>query len=95
MSLRYSRPVRWWKRHVIWAVESRLLAWVEDVEPCSDYSARLLGENEDGDFIVPCGERDGMPWWEGYWRWWLPWHWPVYLRSRRRRAYVMVERPWL
>lgn len=94
MSRRLYRRPSWWKRRVIWAVENRLLAWTVDVEPCDDYYARLLAEDEDGTFLVPRGERNGMPWWQGHWRWWRPSHWPVYIRSRRRRAYVMVERDW-
>jgi hypothetical protein len=88
---RYSRPVLWWKRAVIWRVDGWLLAWTEGVEPCSDYSARLLAEDDNGDWLVPAGLRDGEPWWQGYWRWWRPDHWPVYVRSLRRRSYVMVE----
>jgi hypothetical protein len=65
-----------------------------DAEPCADYGARLLGEDEEGDVLVPAGKRNGEPWWEGYWCWWKPTHWPVYIRSLRRRTYVMVEREW-
>jgi len=93
--IRYSRVYRgWWLHGFVWRVEGGLLAWTQDAEPCDDYGANLLAENEDGDWLVPAGIRNGEPWWQGYWRWWRPDHWPVYLRSRRRRTYVMVERKW-
>ena len=94
LAQRAARSHRWLKlkRRTVWRVEGWLLAWTEDAEPCSDYSARLLAETDDGDWLVPAGERYGGPWWEGYWCWWKPTHWPVYIRSRRRRSYVMVER---
>ena len=91
-ALRYSRPVRWWKRHVVWSVEGWLLAWAQDVEPTNNPDLRFLAEDDSGDWLMPRGIRDGMPWWQGYWRWWRPDHWPVYLRTRRARTYVMVER---
>jgi hypothetical protein len=84
--------MRWFKVNVTWRIEGWLLRWMVDAEPCSDYAARLLAENDDGDVLVPAGERNGEPWWEGYWCWWKPTHWPVYVRSLRRRTYVMVER---
>ena len=89
---RYSRPVRWCQRHVAWRFEGWLLAWTEGADPSNDYEARLLAEDEDGDWLVPAGRRNGEPYWSGYWRWWRPSHWPIYLRSRRARSYVMVER---
>lgn len=88
------RNQRWWwlvKRHTAWRIEGWLLAWTEDAEPTYD-GPRYLAQDEDGDWLVPQGTRNGEPWWQGYWRWWRPDHWPVYLRSRRARTWVMVER---
>lgn len=91
---RITQSHKWWliKRHTSWRIEGWLLAWTEGVEPCDDYEARLLAEDDSGDWLVPAGYRDGWPSWQGYWRWWRPDHWPVYVRSRRAQAYVMVER---
>lgn len=90
--IRYSRVVRWWKRHVAWKIDGWLLAWTEGVEPADRDDLRFLAEDDSGDWLVPHGYRDGEPYWQGYWRWWRPDHWPVYVRSRRARTYVMVER---
>ncbi len=90
--VRRSRAVRWWKRRVAWKIEGCLLAWTEAAEPTERADLRFLAEDDDGDWLVPRGSRDGQPYWRGYWRWWRPDHWPVYVRSRRARTYVMVER---
>lgn len=93
--VRLSRAVRWWKANVVWRVDGWLLAWTEGVEPSDAADLRYLAEDDSGDWLVPRGLRDGEPWWQGYWRWWRPDHWPVYYRSRRDRTYVMVEAlPW-
>lgn len=84
------RAIRWLKKRFVWSVEDRLLAWTVDAEPCSDYAARLLAEDDNGDWLVP--SRRTPEWWQGYWCWWRPTHWPAYVRSRRRGTYVMVER---
>jgi hypothetical protein len=94
--VRYSKAYReWWLRGFVWRIEGWLLAWTTDAEPCDDYRGRLLAEDDNGDWLVPAADRNGEPYWRGYWRWWRPDHWPVYLRSWRRRTYVMVEEePW-
>lgn len=81
---------RWWrevKRKTVWRIEGRLLAWVESADEVG--CGNLLGECDCGDFYVPSRTREG--WWDRLWCWWKPTHWPVYLRSRRARAYVMIE----
>lgn len=85
-----SRRWRQIKRRTVWAIENRLLSWMVDAEP-SDPSpgVRLLAEDPAGDVLMPSRTRED--WWQGYWCWWKPTHWPAYLRSRRLRTYVMVE----
>lgn len=84
---------RWpWRRKVARAIDGWFLGWIADVEPCDDYEARLLAEDDSGAILVPSGrDSTGGPYWQGCWCWWKPTHWPVYVRSRRRRAFVMVE----
>lgn len=83
---------RWYRRcrGVLWGINLRLLAWMEDADTSDD--PRLLAEDDNGDTLVRSGfDSHGEPYWEGYFMWWKPWHWPIYVRSRRARAYVMVE----
>lgn len=92
--IRYSRLYReWWLRRFVWRVEFALLAWAEKAEPSDAREfPRLLAEDDNGDWLMPRGYRDGEPYWKGWWRWWMPTHWPAYIRTRRAGTYVMVER---
>jgi hypothetical protein len=82
---------RWWrevKRNTVWRVEGWLLAWMEAADEGSQ-RGDLLAECECGDMWVPSRTHGG--WWDRMWCWWKPTHWPAYIRSRRARAYVMIE----
>ena len=82
---------RWWrevKRNTVWRVEGWLLSWMEDADEGSRRSD-LLAECGCGDVWMPSRTREG--WWDRMWCWWKPTHWPAYVRSRRARAYVMIE----
>lgn len=83
--------VEWWKQ-LSWRIEGWLLAWTFDAEPTDHADASLLAEDDNGGCLMPHRFEDGEPYWMGRWRWWRPDHWPVYVRSRRARTYVMVER---
>lgn len=72
-------------------IDGWLFAWIQDAEAVWDDQATLIGETEDGDILMPVGITDHGPWWQGYWCWWKPTHWPAYIRSRHRKQYVMIE----
>lgn len=82
----------WWresvKRRTVWRLEAWLLGWVFEADAVRGRSD-LLAECDCGDIYMPSRTREG--WWDRLWCWWKPTHWPAYLRSRRARAYVMIE----
>lgn len=75
-----------------WRIHLRLTAWMEHAEPADSPDLRLLAEDDAGEVCMPSGYLGGEPYWKGLWCWWKPAHWPVYIRSRLRKSYVMVER---
>lgn len=79
------------KRAINIRIEGWLFAWTQDAEAVYDDEGVLVGECEDGDFLMPRGITERGPWWQGYWCWWKPTHWPAYIRSRRRNAYAFIE----
>jgi hypothetical protein len=54
----------------------------------------MLAEGDDGRLYVPLGIVGGEPYWRGVFRWWNPFHWPAWLRSRltNRIAWIELDR---
>lgn len=67
--------------------------WTEKAEYVSFGDARILGEDERGDWFVPSRNVSFDPMWDRAFRWWAPTHWRFWLRSRITGRVAFLQSP--